>query len=324
MHLIRGFQTANNNSLRIQSNHNKSTVVTIGNFDGVHRGHQAILKQVVDVAKSLHAIPTVVTFEPHPEEYFLGANAPARITRFAEKYALLQKFGIEQICCLRFSKKLSKMPAEDFVQKLLVEQLSTQHLIIGDDFHFGYQRQGNYKYLQQAGEKFGFKVTPTDTVSEADERISSTRVRDAILSGDFQQAKILMGHSYRVTGKVMHGDKRGRTIGFPTANLAIGARVSILNGVYAVKGSICNELSPEDKISLKGVANVGNRPTVNGKQNRIEAHWFDFDGDLYGKKIAIELIQKIRDEKKFESFSELTEQIKLDSEIAAKILDNLG
>ncbi len=320
MQLLRGCGISSGNSHTNQLGNTQSSVVTIGNFDGVHRGHQAILKQVVSVAKRLQAIPTVVTFEPHPEEYFCGDNAPARVTGFAEKYSLLKRFGIEKICCLRFSEKLSKMPAADFVQTLLVEKLSTRHLIIGDDFHFGYQRQGNYAYLQQAGNQFGFEVTPTETVSDRGERISSTRVRDAILRGDFKQANSLMGHRFAMTGRVMHGDKRGRTIGFATANIAVGAKVSILNGVYAVMGTIVEQ--PE--LQLFGVANVGIRPTVNGKQNRLEAHWFDFDGNLYAKKLHVEFIEKIRDEKKFENIQLLTEQIKKDSETAREILDNLG
>jgi len=315
MRLLRGCGISSGNSTTNQSAKAQPSVVTIGNFDGVHRGHQSILQQVVEVAKDLNAIATVVTFEPHPEEYFCGTNAAARITRFADKYRLLKQFGIEQICCLRFSEKLSKMGAEDFVKALLVEKLATKHLIIGDDFHFGYQRQGNYSFLQKSGEQYGFRVTPTATVTENAERISSTRVRDAIEIADFKQARLLMGHGFEITGRVMHGDKRGRTLGFPTANLAMGSRVSILSGVYAVKGKYAGK-------SLIGVANVGCRPTVNGTQNRIEAHWFNFAGDLYSKKISIEFVQKIRDEMKFDDLQSLTTQIKLDSEIGLKILDN--
>ncbi len=319
MRLLRSGANNSENFAQSVAAEGQNSVVTIGNFDGVHRGHQAILQQLVSLARQHNATPTVITFEPHPEEYFLGEKAPPRLTSFSEKYALLKQFGIEQLCCLRFNQDLSSMTAAEFVQKILLEKVGTTQLIIGDDFRFGFQRQGDYQFLKTAGQQFGFEVTPTATVTHLQQRISSTRVRSAILEGDFDLANELMGHGFFLSGRVMHGDKRGRTLGFATANVSLGRRKSVLNGVYAVKGWVVGEKSLGH---LKGVANVGIRPTVNGKQNRIEAHWFDFEGDLYSKKIRLQFIQKIRQEKKFDSLQQLTEQIKLDSEIARKILDN--
>jgi len=287
-------------------------VVTIGNFDGVHRGHQAILELLVAEAKQQHAKATVVTFEPYPQEFFMKEKAAPRLSRFSEKWELLQNCGVEQLCSLKFCRRLSQMSPDDFVDEILVKLLNTKHLIIGDDFRFGRDRQGDYHFLQKSGKEKGFTVTHTPTLCDNNRRISSTLIREALRSGDIAQAQRLLGHPYRLIGRVKHGDKRGRTIGFPTANVALNRRVCALSGVFAVQAT-----TPDGKI-LKGVANIGTRPTFNGENKQLEAHWFDFDGDLYGQKLKIDIIAKIREEQKFAGMDALIQQIKKDCENARK------
>ncbi len=288
---------------------NKSRVATIGNFDGVHRGHQAILKQLVELAEKVSARATVITFEPYPEEYFRQKDATARLTRFEEKYQLLKHYGVDEIACLKFNQRLADCSAQKFVDDILLSRLNIQHLIVGDDFKFGHNRQGDYAFLKKAGALAGFTVTPTTSIRENGKRISSTWVRDALQKAEFNLAKKLMGHEYFITARVMHGDKRGRTLGFPTANLALARKNCVLQGVYAVDAVI-------ESNRVVGVANVGMRPTVAGKEPRAEIHFFDFDENLYGKKLTVNFLHKIRNERKFEQLSELTGQIALDCQIA--------
>ncbi len=288
-------------------------VVTIGNFDGVHRGHQAILKQLAEMASEQAAVATVITFEPYPEEYFRPAKAPARLSRFAEKYRLLQKFSVAEIACLRFNQSLSGYSPREFVDEILIKKLNTKHLIVGDDFKFGHNRAGDFAFLQEAGGNAGFTVTPTASVCENGIRISSTRVREALQNGEFTLAKKLLGHHYFITARVMHGDKRGRTLGFPTANLALARKNSVLQGVYAVTANF----AAGSKIhQVQGVANVGMRPTVSSTEPRAEIHLFDFDKNLYGKKLTVNFLHKIRDEEKFSDLRALTTQIQQDCILA--------
>ncbi len=311
MKLFRGFI---HSFEQIRYKSDRPAVVTIGNFDGVHRGHQAILEQLTLEAKKRNALATVVTFEPHPEEFFLKDKAPARLSRFAVKWQLLHSFGVEQVCILRFSRQLSQMSAADFVDKILVEKLATKHLIIGDDFRFGHNRQGDYNFLQTAGKNAGFTVTPTPTVCDKGSRISSTLVREALRAGNMELAEKLLGHPYQLVGRVLHGDKRGRTIGFPTANLSFRGKISALSGVFALTG-----ITAEGK-KLAGVGNIGTRPTVNGSVKQLEAHWFDFEGDLYGQRLSVNIVKKIREEKRFNGLETLKQQIASDSEQARQIL----
>lgn len=288
---------------------NTSRVATIGNFDGVHRGHQAILKQLVETAQQRSVMATVITFEPYPEEYFRPENTTARLTRFEEKYRLLKYYGVDEIACLKFNQRLADCSAQKFVEDILISRLNIQHLIVGDDFKFGHKRQGDYAFLKKTGEQSGFTVTPTASVCENEQRVSSTWVRSALQKSDFNFARKLMGHEYFITARVMHGDKRGRTLGFPTANLALARLNCVLQGVYAVDAVI-------EGNRVVGVANVGMRPTVAGKEPRAEIHFFDFDENLYGKKLTVNFLHKIRNEKKFAQLSELTHQITQDCQIA--------
>ena len=302
MKLIRGLH-----NLRPQ---HSSQVATIGNFDGVHRGHQKVINEVIKRAQERQQKSTLICFEPLPREYFLGEDAPARLTPLRDKFYLLKKMGIDQLLVLDFNEKMANMPATDFVQSVLVDGLQIKRLKVGDDFKFGLNREGNFYLLEQMGLKHGFKVLNTNTLRDNDDRVSSTLIRQALQHDDLERVTELLGRPFSMGGIVIHGDKRGRQLGFPTANISIARRVSPVRGVYAV------EVHGIDKQVLPAVANIGTRPTVGGSGFLIEAHIFDFKGDIYGRRIKVILKQKIRDEKKFDGLDELVAQIAHDKQTA--------
>lgn len=288
----------------------RHTVATIGNFDGVHLGHQKIIQRVVESAKQLQVKSTVICPEPLPREFFLGEKAPARLTPFRDKFTEISKLGVDQFLCLYFNQKMSDMTATDFIQDILVKGLQVNLLKVGDDFQFGHQREGNFEMLLQMGIKHGFEVLNTSTLRDNDDRISSTLIRQALNDDDLDRVEELLGRPYSMGGRVIHGEKRGRQLGFPTANVSVARRISPVRGVYAVE--VCGITDH----SLPAVANIGTRPTVGGTGFLVEAHLFDFDGDLYGKRIEVVLRHKIRDEKKFDSLDELVKQITHDKQTA--------
>ena len=281
-------------------------MATIGNFDGVHRGHMAVMRQLCEQARHLNLKSTVMTFEPLPHEYFMGTQAPARLTPLREKLQLMATQGIDQTLCLPFNRKLVGMSAEDFIRGVLVDGLGVRLLVVGDDFRFGKDRRGDFKMLCDAGEEFGFQVIDTQTFSDGSGRISSSRIREALARGDMSAAQDLLGRHFTMSGRVIHGEKRGRQLGFPTANIRIGRPVSPLRGVFAISAEGIGN----------GVANIGTRPTVDGKGFLIEAHFPDFNGDLYGQRLKIQWLEKIRDEQRFESLDALKCQIGKDIEAA--------
>lgn len=283
----------------------RGCVLTIGNFDGVHQGHQVVLDQLKEKAKQLALPSCVMIFEPQPLEYFAGARAPARLSLFRDKYEQLRLLGIDRLLCVRFSGELAALPAEQFIEQLLVAKLAVQHLVVGDDFRFGQARQGDFALLQAAGLTHGFSVASTMSVQLAQQRVSSTLVREALRDGRLADAAFMLGRPYQIRGRVAHGDKLGRTIGFPTANVALKRQVSPVGGVFAVE-VICSGNT------YQGVANVGARPTINGHEARLEVHLFDFSGDIYGQHVSVQLHHKIREEQKFASFDALKEQIQQD------------
>lgn len=291
-------------------------VATIGNFDGVHLGHQAVFGRLLKKGQALGLPATVITFEPQAMEYFAPSAAPARLTRLREKLAALADCGIEQVVLLEFGPKLARKEAREFVRELLVDGLGTKHLLVGDDFRFGRGREGDFQLLQKMGKEHDFAVEDLHTITHATERVSSTRIREALARGDFELARHLLGRPYRICGRVGHGNKRGRSIGYPTANLNLHRRVSPLRGVYAVVvGGIADRPWP-------GVANLGTRPTVDGSARYLlEVHLFDFEGDIYGRHAEVEFRLKLRDEKKFGSFEELKIQIDRDTLAAREFLD---
>lgn len=285
-------------------------VATIGNFDGVHLGHQAVLSQLAMKGDMLGLPAVAITFEPQPNEYFSPDKAPARLSRFREKVEILRSYSIQQLCVLRFNQKLAQMTADDFIQKLIVDGLNIKYLVVGDDFKFGKDRQGNFALLQQEGEKYGFQVVNMHTFSIDNMRVSSTRVRKALNSGDLMLAEKLLGRPYRMSGRVAHGDKRGRTMGFPTANIHLHRCKVPLNGVYAV------QLFGVDGEPIQGVANVGVRPTVGADKALLEVHLFDFNREIYGEHVQVYFLKKIRDEQRFSNLDALIAQIQKDCQQA--------
>ncbi|KPK37515.1 MAG: FMN adenylyltransferase [Gammaproteobacteria bacterium SG8_47] len=284
----------------------RGCVATIGNFDGVHLGHQAVIGQLAEEAAELHLPATLISFEPQPQEYFAPDKVPPRLTRFREKVVALRRFALERMVCLRFDATLAALEPDEFIQRVLVDGLGVRYLVVGDDFRFGKARQGDFASLQRAGEEHGFEVVNMHTFLVDGERVSSTRVRYALAQGDLVMAERLLGRPYRMSGRVAHGDKRGRTIGFPTANIHLHRRASPLQGVFAV------EMFGLSGQPIPGVANIGNRPTVGGTKTLLEVHLFDFDRDIYGCHVQVSFVHKLRSEMRFGSFDELRQQIQLD------------
>ena len=301
MQLIRGLH-----NLKSQPN---GCALTIGNFDGAHLGHQQIIASLVKQAQKLNLSTCLMSFEPLPQEYF-QQDAPARLTRLREKWCALQAQQLDQFLCIKFDHVLAELSGDDFIQQILVNQLNVKYLLVGDDFRFGKDRQGNFDLLKQAGKKYGFEVQDSPSHCFAGERISSTRIRQALNNEQFELANNMLGRPYHICGKVAHGAKRGRTIGFPTANIRLLRHATPLNGVYAVA------LIDEQKNSHQGVANIGRRPTVNGQHLQLEVHLFNFDTDIYGQQVCVEFKHKIRNEQRFDSFEALHQQIIHDSEQA--------
>jgi riboflavin kinase/FMN adenylyltransferase len=253
----------------------------------------------------------VVTFEPQPQEFFAPDQAPARLTRMREKLMAIKDSGIHRVVVREFGPKLAGMAADEFVQELLVDGLGVRYLFIGDDFRFGKGRSGDFDTLRQAGRDQGFGVENINTYAMGEERVSSTRIRSALAGGDLELARHNLGRPYRIFGRVAHGDERGRTIGFPTANIDLHRKVSPLRGVFAVRVA---GLGPEPR---NGVANIGTRPTVKGDSRYLlEVHLFDFDRAIYGEHIEVEFCRKLRDEKRFDSFETLKQQIARDTRSA--------
>jgi riboflavin kinase/FMN adenylyltransferase len=297
----------------------RGCVATIGNFDGVHLGHRVVFQRLLARGRALGLPATVITFEPQPLEFFAPDRAPARLTRLREKLKAILDCGIERVMLLEFGPRLAALEARTFVQRLLLDGLGVRFLLVGDDFRFGQGRAGDYQLLRTMGSEAalsgnGFEVEDLHTITHAEERISSTRVREALARGDLEQARHLLGRPYRMQGRVGHGDRRGRTIGFPTANIDLHRRVSPLRGVFAVQvRGLGGDAWP-------GVANIGTRPTVDGQGCRLEVHLFDFDQAIYGRHLEVEFRLKLRDERRFGSFDELRQQIARDAAAAREFL----
>jgi len=295
----------------------RGCVATIGNFDGVHLGHQAVFRHLRERAAAFGLPATVITFEPQPQEFFTPDRAPARLTRMREKLMALKDAGIDRVVLLEFNQKLAAMAAETFVQRLLLEGLEVRYLFVGDDFRFGRNRRGDIDLLRQVGREHDFVVENMNTFAVGEERVSSTRIREALAEGDLALAAHYLGRRYRICGRVAHGDARGRSIGFPTANIDLHRRVSPLRGVYAVK-----VYGLGDEV-ITGVANIGTRPTVEGDSRYLlEVHLFGFDRKIYGEHLQVEFHLRLRDEQRFDTFGELKAQIHRDCEAARDYFDN--
>lgn len=295
----------------------RGCVATIGSFDGVHQGHQVIIEQVKARARALGLPSVVMVFEPQPSEFLSGEQAPARLMLLRDKMVALREAGIDRVLCLQFNPRLRGMTAETFIEQVLVQGLAVKHLVIGDDFRFGSDRKGDFQLLQSVSAAQGFLLERTRTVEHNGERISSTRIRRLLEQEQFALAEELLGKPYAIHGTVVHGQHLGRQLGFPTANVRLNRYRSPLSGVFAVRVTIAGTL-------MAGVANIGIRPTVAGLVKPIlEVHVLDFDGNLYGQRIAVQPMKKLREEKKFSSLDELKENIARDVKRARDFFQQL-
>ena len=285
-----------------------ATVLTIGNFDGVHLGHRALLARLRDVAEHEKLLPTVLTFEPHPREFFAPESAPARLSTLREKLERFADEGVALACVGHFNASFAALSAEDFIERILVDSLRVKRLIIGDDFNFGAGRRGNFTLLREAGERYGFQVEAMNSVTVASERASSSAVRTALADGRMEHAASLLGRPYSIDGRVVHGKKMGRQLGFATANIRIKHAKSPLTGVFAV------EVGGLPDGPHQGVANLGIRPSVNALPHPLlEVHLFDFSDDIYGAHLNVRFLHKLRDEARFPNLDALKVQIALDA-----------
>ncbi|WP_374483537.1 bifunctional riboflavin kinase/FAD synthetase [Zoogloea sp.] len=286
-------------------------VLTIGNFDGVHRGHQALLAKLTAKARSTGLPASVLTFEPHPREYFAHENRPRRLTSLREKIELLAAQGVDRLYIGRFNARFASLTAEQFIEDILIRGLGVRDLMIGDDFRFGKGRKGDFAMLQQAGQTAGFTVEAMHTLVHEGERVSSSAIREALAEGDMPHAARLLGRPYSISGRVMHGDKIGRTIGFPTANIQLKHRSPPLMGIYTVSvDGLADKPWP-------GVASIGVRPTINDAgRATLEVHLFDWSADCYDAHLRVNFLRKQRDEERYDSLEALTAQIARDAEEA--------
>lgn len=285
-------------------------VATIGNFDGVHLGHQAVIGQLAEKADALCLPAVVITFEPQPREYFAPDTSPPRLTRLREKLEALRRYAVRRVLSLTFNRTLATMPADEFIRRILVDGLGVKYLVVGDDFRFGRDRAGTFENLQAAGERYGFKVAHMHTFSVDGERVSSTRIRHALERGDMEAAARLLGRDFRLSGRVAHGAKLGRQLGFPTANIFLHRNTAPLRGIFVV------EVYGLEQEPLAGVASIGTRPTVDGSQTLLEVFLFNFERDIYGQHIQVSFLHRLRDEEKFDSLDALKNQIEQDVENA--------
>jgi len=297
----------------------KGGVVAIGNFDGVHRGHQSVLGQAVNLAKANGVPATVLTFEPHPRTFFKPDAPVYRLTDAAAKADLLKSIGFDCVVEHAFDARFSSTPAGAFVEDVLIGLFGASHVVTGYDFHFGKGREGSPQFLMQAGEEHGFSATIVTAFSdEGGEVVSSSRIRDCLAEGNISEANALLGFRYRVTGPVIRGKQLGRTLGYPTANLAMPKETTLRHGIYAVRVRLA------DGTLYNGVASYGRRPTFDNGEALLESFIFDFSADIYGQEITVYLDAWLRGEEKFDSVEALVDQMDMDSEEAKAYLGTLG
>jgi len=304
-------------ALSVQSRH-KGAIIAVGNFDGVHQGHRTVIAEAGKIAKAAGLPWGVLTFEPHPRAVFQPEGAAFRLTPFRAKADAIAALGVDFMIAQKFDLKFSQQGAQNFISDYLVGDLEVHHVVAGYDFKFGHKRQGSCETLLSEGQKLGFGFTVVAAASDDGGGLySSSRVRELVTVGDMASAREVLGHPFAIAGRVAHGDKRGRTIGFPTANVALGKYIHPKFGVYAVRAKMA------DGETVNGVANLGLRPTFAGAAPRLEVHLFEFDADIYGNRIEVQLLALIREEKKFDGLDALKAQIALDSEQARKILKTM-
>ncbi|NOX33844.1 MAG: bifunctional riboflavin kinase/FAD synthetase [Deltaproteobacteria bacterium] len=298
----------------------KNAVITIGNFDGVHKGHQTLFQKVIEKARQISGTSVAMTFDPHPLKA-LGISGPPLITRRDQKLELIEHCGIDVLFCIRFDNVFASITANDFIEKLLVNKIGMKAIIIGADYSFGKNRLGNVDLLKERGENLGFQTIVSPWINDMDsgiERISSTRIREIVMEGKVDQAMKYLGRHYQIRGKVIKGRERGGSqLGFPTANIKLHDELCPKLGVYAVAVETI-------KGNFQGVANIGFSPTFGDQLFTIEVHILDFNHDIYNTRIRVNMVKRLRDEKKFASIHELSEQIETDIKIARNILEKNG
>jgi riboflavin kinase / FMN adenylyltransferase len=292
----------------------RGLALTIGNFDGVHLGHRAILDRLRERARSLDVPTAVVTFEPNPREYFDPAHAPARLMRLRDKAAALAAAGVDRLVLLRFDERLRALSADEFAGQVLAGALAARHVVIGSGFRFGRGRSGTVEILADHGRRLGFGVEAVEPVMQDGERVSSTRVRAALAAGDLPAVRRLLGRDFSISGRVIDGRKLGRSLGYPTANMRLHRRVTPLFGIFAVRVRGIGEGA------RPGVASLGTRPTVGGGELLLETHLFDFEGDLYGRYLEVEFVARLRDEIKFPDIESLIARMHVDAAEARRLL----
>lgn len=293
----------------------RPNAVTIGNFDGIHLGHQAMLARLTARAAAVGGAPTVLTFEPHPREVFNPQDAPTRLTSLREKLEILRGLGVAHVHVCRFTRAFAALSAEDFVGRILVEGLRARYVLVGDDFRFGARRAGDFALLQRLGQEHGFEAEALHAVEAAGQRASSTAVREALAAGDMATAAQLLGRPYSISGRVVGGDRLGRKIGYPTANIQLKHNRPPLKGIFAV------HVQGLETPDWPGVASLGTRPTVHpdGKPT-LEVHLFNFDKSIYRAHLRVEFLHKLRDEVKFPNLEALIAQIDADARLARELL----
>lgn len=297
----------------------ENTAATIGNFDGIHRGHQALLERLREQAQRLNLPTLVILFEPQASEFFLGSEAPPRITRLREKLKILKQYNIDYVYCLRFDKNLAKMQAFGFAEQLIFSKLCVKYLIVGKDFRFGHKREGDVTLLQQLSSSWSATVDIYPDLVINEQRVSSTLLRNCLKHSRFEMVKQLLGRDFSMIGRVIHGDGRGRQWGVPTANLNVHRKVLPLQGIFCV---LVKRKKHDEFQWIEGVSSLGNRPTVDGSKNLLEVYLFNFDESLYGEIIEVFFLHKLRDEVKFPSVEDLITQIYADIEMAKSYFRN--
>ncbi len=298
------------NGLHNLRSRHRGCVLTIGNFDGVHRGHRQLIDALCEKAKGLGVPSMLMTFEPQPREFFAGTKLPARLTRFREKVYLLDQTPLDRLLCLPFKERTANIEADWFAKDFVVDQLGAKHLVIGDDFRFGRGREGDFALFERYGQIHGYSVSAMSTLLQGEARISSTLIRETLAAGNFTAATNLLGHEYFIMGRVVYGRQLGRQLNVPTANIRLQRYRAALEGVY------CVTVEGIAGAVRHGIANIGVRPTVDGKEPLLEVHVFDYAGNLYGDLIKVTFKQKLREEHAFDSIDALKTQINQDIEQA--------
>ena len=296
-------------------------VVTIGNFDGLHLGHQALINRCRELAGEDQTV-AVVTFEPLPRAFFTPQNAPTRLFTVYQKLEAFKRHGVGKVWMMRFDSSLARLPAGDFIQQVLIDGLAASAVVVGADFRFGHKREGTVGLLQELGDEKGFAVEAIPAVYAGETRVSSTAIRSALAAGEMKRAEVMLGRPYRMEGRVVQGQQLGRELGYPTANLRIRARPQAVQGIFAVRVREPGSSKAQALIAhwQPGVASVGWRPTVGGQEPLLEVHVFDFAGRLYGRHLEVEFVAKLREESRFENIEDLVTQVRLDEKEARAIL----